>query len=402
MSIFSKKSTHGHCSVVTEDYQPSQLPYFGQALNTFITSSYSMTKTETLQDYYNNCTTALEPILATCDQHSKGCECDQYSDGQYEHLLAQHEMEVASHENQAERILAARKTRAKILEKEQVDLEKKIHECEEAIKPLQGLRAQFQLCVGSHHISLGLIITLISLVVDSCVNYSFLQTVLLSNAFLLFITVVCMSIMSDVTMMVLGAFISHKEENFTSKPLYYIICGGLLSMFLLSVIVSIMIRFGSMDVTYGTINAAGEFVGKDSYSLAEYAVTLITGFITTATGMLSFAFSLDKNAHLVDIRSKLEEELGYYKKRYSLNFAELSDLETAVDPRVLDTANRKAAERNIEALRVNLKLHSRKLLTLQQKDPTFTEEMAVSGAELISSAHGSVATVVPVSLTKVS
>ena len=68
----------------------------------------------------------------------------------------------------------------------------------------------------------------------------------------------------------------------------------LFGMFILSVIASVAIRFGSMDATFGTVNAAGEYVGKTSYNLAEYGVTLVTAFLTTATGILSFAFSLDR------------------------------------------------------------------------------------------------------------
>src|SRR5699024_3763022 len=107
-----------------------------------------------------------------------------------------------------------------------------------------------------------------------------------------------------------GTFLSRRDEEFISKPLYYAICVGLLLMFFLSVVASIMVRWGSMDVTYGTINAAGEFVGKASYSLAEYGVTLVTAFLTTATGILSFAFSLDKNAFLVSIRERKKKELA--------------------------------------------------------------------------------------------
>ncbi len=402
MSIFKKKAVDSQYNVVTDDYKPATLPWYGEALNTFVTGSYSMTKSETLQEQYKACESGLEQVMATCDRHSKGNEGDSFIEGQHIHLLAMHKVEVAAHEHQAERILAARKTRTETLVREKETLEAERDTLKSKIEPLKDLRSQFQLRFGNRRLSLGVVITTLAMIVDACVNWSFLQSILLSNSLLLLITVICMSVMSDGSMWALGTFISHKEEKFTSRPLYYIICSGLVAMFALSVVTSVMIRYGSMAATYGTVNAAGEFVGKDSYSLAEYGVTLITAFVTTATGILSFAFSLDKNAHLVTLRKSLENQLKLCDAHYDLVCAELADLETAPDPMELDRANREAAEQNIEALRVNLKLHLRKLVTLQQNDPTFTEKMAASGSELTNSFNGSFTTVLPVSLNKAS
>ena len=153
-------------------------------------------------------------------------------------------------------------------------------------------------------------------------------------------------------------------------------------MFLLSVVASVMIRYGSMDSTFGTINASGEFVGKESYSLAEYGVTLITAFVTTATGMLSFCFSLDANAYLVSVREQKKKERERASTELQPLLNELSLLEGAPDPRERDESKRAAAERQIEALRTGLKLYLRKLMALQIKDPNFTEKMGESGARL--------------------
>ncbi len=402
MSIFKKKSPDSQYNVVADKYTPAALPCHGQALNNFIVGVYSMAKPEELQEHYKSCEAELEKVVATCDQHCKGSEGDQYINGQLIHLEALHKAEVAAHQHQGERIVAARQTRAATLEREKTALEEKRGSLEDKISPLKDLRAQFQLRLGHRSLSLGTVVTVFSMVIDAAVNYSFLQSVLLSNAFLLMITVVCMSIMSDGSMWALGTFIAHKDERFTSRALYYMICGGLIAMFVLSVVTSVMVRYGSMSATYGTVNAAGEFIGKDSYSLAEHGVTLITAFITASTGILSFAFSLDKNAHLIDFRSELERELAVCNARYDLVCAELADIGTAPDPMELDHANREAAELNIEALRVNLKLHLRKLITLRQNDPTLTEQMAASAAALTGSQDRDRAAVLPVEFGKAS
>ena len=189
--------------------------------------------------------------------------------------------------------------------------------------------------------------------------------------------------MSDASMWVLGIFLSRRTEKFTSKPLFWIVCIFLTGMFILSVVVSVMVRFGSMDTTYGTINAAGEFIGKASYSLAEYGVTLITAFVTTATGLLSFAFSLDKNAFLVSVRERKKKELAACIAELDPLLNERALLENAPDPQEWDERKRAAAVHQIEANRRGLKLHCRKQMTIRVNDPDFTERMAEAGTALL-------------------
>ena len=167
------------------------------------------------------------------------------------------------------------------------------------------------------------------------------------------------------------------------KRLFYLTAGGLAALFLLSVITSVLIRVGSMDVTFGTINAAGEFVGKESYSLAEWGVTLVTAFLTTATGLISFALSFDENAYLVERRRELEAELARVSREYDQLAAERSALTLAADALELDRQRRKAAEASLEALRTGLKQHIRKLLALQQEDAAYTDAMAESAGNLL-------------------
>lgn len=382
MSIFNKKKS-GDCSVLTDDYVPASLPTYGLGLENFVTADYPMNKSEIVEAGYHEAETHLDGVISTCDHHSDGSECDHYIDAETEHCLALHDAAVVNNENQIVRIRAAREMRKATLERKISPLKERIAKLQQEIEPLESLRSQFQFHIGRFTFSIGLPITIAAMVVDAAVNYSFLQTVLLSNARLLMITVICMSVMSDATMWALGTFLSHRDEKFTSKPLFWTICGGLASMFILSVVASIMIRYGSMDATYGTINAAGEFVGKESYSLAEHGVTLSTAFLTTATGLLSFAFSLDENAFLVSIREYKKREQARCLAEVEPLMNELFLLENAPDPKEWDEGKRAAAEHQIEANRLGLKVHCRRQMTVLVNDPDFTERMKESGEALL-------------------
>lgn len=397
-NIFSKKKV-GDYNVLTDNYVPASLPTCGQGLENFVTADYPMNKPEIVEAGYHDAEAYLDGVISTCDHHSNGTECDHYIDAETERCIAVHEAAIANNENQIVRIHSAREMRKATLERKISPLKEKIAKLQSEIEPLEGLRSQFTLHVGRFAISVGLPITIISMIVDAAVNYSFLQTVLLSNATLLMITVICMSVMSDGSMWALGTFLSHRGEKFTSKPLFWTICVSLASMFILSVVASVMVRWGSMDTTYGTINAAGEFVGKESYSLAEYGVTLITAFVTTATGLLSFAFSLDKNAFPVSIRERKEKELAKCLAELDPLLNERALLENSPDPREWDERKRAAAEHQIEANRLGLKLHCRKQMTVRVNDPDFTERMAESGDALLREASPADISKMPTAIT---
>lgn len=382
MSIFKRKNRAGRCNVLTEEYVPASLPCYGKGLENFVAGEYSMTKPAVIKEAYNGVEAALGGVIAACDHHSEGSECDHYIDADIEHITAAHEAEVADHENQIARIRSARQMRKAALERMIDPLREKAEKLQAEIAPLEGLRAQFQVHIGSHAFSIGLPITIAAMIIDAAVNFNFLQSMTFSNAYLLMVLVACLSVMSDASMWALATTLSRRREAFTSKPLYYTICASLLAMFLLSVAASFMIRWGSMDVTYGTINSAGEFVPKDTYSLAEYGMTLVTSFVTTATGILSFAFSLDENGYLVSRREHEKKELARCSAELEPLLNEFALLENAPDPQERDDRKRAAAEHQIEAIRTGLKLHCRKLMTLRVNDPDFTEKMAASGEKL--------------------
>ena len=385
MSLFKKKKKpEGNLTgVVTDRYVPVTLPTCGMRLENFVASDYSMNDPAVIEAGYHDMEARMDGVAATCDLHSAGSECDAYADAQLRHSAAVLDAEAAEHKDQLTRIRSAREMRKASLKRTSPRLQREADRLDAAIAPLEGLYPQFQIHIGRRDISVSLPITIVAMIVDSFVNYGFLQTIILSNDILLKLTVITMAIMSDGSMWALGTLLSRRNERFAPKPIYYAECVCLFLCFLLSVVASVMIRFGSMPATFGTVNAAGEYVGKASYSLAEYGVTLVTAFVTTATGILSFAFSLDVNAFAVTLRERWKKDRDLCLAGLEAQLAELALLDGAPDPGIRDEARRKAALRQIEATRVGLKLHCRLMMLLRMEDADFTEKMARSAEELL-------------------
>ena len=382
MSRFKRKK--GSYKMLSDHYVPAALPTCGESLENYVASEYAVTDPSVIKKIYDDAKMAFQRVINTCDHHCAGTECDHYVDNAIGHLQGSLQAEIADHKNQITRIRSAMKMRKAALTQRITSLTERMAQLKTEIELLENLRAQFQLHIGNHAISLGLPITILAMIVDAAVNYNFLESILLSDRYLLWITVICMSIMSDFSMWALGTFISHRAENFTHRVLYRGICVMLLGMFILSVIASVAIRFGSMDATFGTVNAAGEYVGKTSYSLAEYGVTLVTAFLTTATGILSFAFSLDKNAFAVSVRERKRKELMKYQEELEPLEKELALLENAPDPQERDDDKLVSARQQIETTRTGLKLLCRKMMSENIQEPGFTEKMAVSGEQLVN------------------
>lgn len=380
--MFNKKKKAVYGSVLSNEYVPAYLPRYGLGLDTFITSDYRLLSRSFIQEQYDTAEAKLSELVQTSDRFSVGSICDAYINGQIPYLEAVHHKDVAANELQIKNIRSGLEVRKGVLERRMEQLEQSRTELTQKIEPLKGLNAQFEITFGRFRIPLGLPVTIAAIAVDALLNYSYLNTILMQNVFLLAITVACLSVMSDGSMYALGMLISRKDEKFMDKSLYTVSVIGLLTMFLLSVVSGVMIRFGSMDVTYGTINAAGKFVGKDSYSLAEWGISLVTAFLTTTTGLISLVFSIDKNAHLVDRRREMEEELATMDAEYEALSAERDAIARAADPAIRDQDCRKAAEMNLKALPVGLKQHMRKLLAIHQGEATYTDAMAESAAAL--------------------
>lgn len=375
-----KKQTMGF--VLEENYVPASLPKYGLNLDGYITGEYCLNSDSFIAGCYTACAEKLEELIQTSDSFTMGETFDAFLDGQIAHVESKHQYDVARHHLQTEHIKSAIAVRKNTLNQRKAILEKEIEKKRKVIEPLQDLNAQYELKLGKWHLQLGVIITLIAVVVDSLLNYSFLEGIILSDGFLLLVTVLGLSVLSDGSMFCLGTILSHRKEKYMSKGLYYTAVAGLSIMFLISAFACVFIKWGSMNVTYGTINAAGEFIGKETYSLAEYAATVATSAITSCTGLISLLFSVDENAHLVKQRRKLESSLRKDVLEYEPIVMELEALEHANDPGIYDKEKRIAAEANLEALKKGLKLYVRKLLALHQKDAAYTDFVSESARDL--------------------
>lgn len=375
-----KKETMGF--VLEENYVPASLPKYGLNLDGYITGEYCLNSDSFIAGCYTACAEKLEELIQTSDSFTMGETFDAFLDGQIAHVESKHQYDVARHHLQTEHIKSAIAVRKNTLNQRKAILEKEIEKKRKVIEPLQDLNAQYELKLGKWHLQLGVIITLIAVVVDSLLNYSFLEGIILSDGFLLLVTVLGLSVLSDGSMFCLGTILSHRKEKYMSKGLYYTAVAGLSIMFLISAFACVFIKWGSMNVTYGTINAAGEFIGKETYSLAEYAATVATSAITSCTGLISLLFSVDENAHLVKQRRKLESSLRKDVLEYEPIVMELEALEHANDPGIYDKEKRIAAEANLEALKKGLKLYVRKLLALHQKDAAYTDFVSESARDL--------------------
>ena len=376
-----KKETMGF--VLEENYVPASLPKYGLNLDGYITGEYSLNLDSFIAQCYKECEVKFEELIQTSDSFTLGDSLDSFLDGQLAHIESRHQYDVANHRLQIEHIRSAIAVRKNTLEQRKAILEKSIQEKRKEIEPLQGLNAQYEIKIGKWYLQLGAIITLIAVIVDSLLNFSFLEGIILSDGFLLLVTVLGLSVLSDGSMFCLGTILSHRKEKYMSKGLYYTAVAGLSIMFLISAFACVFIKWGSMDITYGTINAAGEFLKKESYSLAEYAATVATSAITSCTGLISLLFSVDENVHLVKRRRKLEKALKKDIAEYEPIEVELEALEHAVDPIIYDDEKRQAAEANLEALKIGVKLHVRKLLALHQRDAAYTDSISESAKILL-------------------
>ena len=231
-------------------------------------------------------------------------------------------------------------------------------------------------------IQLGLPITAIAFAADFFVNTEFVQSILYSNVNMLRILVVCLCLMSDGTMYALGNLVSKKSDS-VSPRMYRTFFAVFIFLFSVSVLGSIAIRIGSMPLTYGTFDAKGNFISKETFTVAEYALAVISSLATAVTGALSFFFSVDKEYYLEKECIKLKAEQAQDEKLCTQLEAELTSLEQAVDPMICDRERRKVAEANLKALRKGLKMLIRKLLALHQQDAAYSDAMAESAQKLL-------------------
>lgn len=387
MSIFKRKKEVGQSNVLTNKTVPAYLPVHGEALDTFVTPYYSYQDPEVIGKCYKDAVVSLDKLATMADHHFTGSELDHHIDAQIEHCYAVHNTEVSDHELQCKKIMTARKTRVQTLEKKISSLEKEETRLVEEIEPLKHLRRQSILRIGKRNIHLAPLVTLLAMILDAATAFSAVQTVLFGNMYALIITVLGFTLMSDGAAYKLADYINKRDdEGFTSKRIFFIVCGTLLILWIISGIGSFMLQFGGMEVL-GSISADGTFQPKEAYSMAEYAITLFKACVPIASGALCFAFALDRNCRAVQIREEKENRLRTVQLELMECNAELSDLYSAPNPLERDNLNRVAAEQNIENIRIGLKVRLRSLLAEKVNEPEFTQAMAENGAALVGEKH---------------
>lgn len=387
MSIFKRKKEVGQSNVLTNKTVPAYLPVHGEALDTFVTPYYSYQDPEVIGKCYKDAVVSLDKLATMADHHFTGSELDHHIDAQIEHCYAVHNTEVSDHELQCKKIMTARKTRVQTLEKKISSLEKEETRLVEEIEPLKHLRRQSILRIGKRNIHLAPLVTLLAMILDAATAFSAVQTVLFGNMYALIITVLGFTLMSDGAAYKLADYINKRDdEGFTSKRIFFIVCGTLLILWIISGIGSFMLQFGGMEVL-GSISADGTFQSKEAYSMAEYAITLFKACVPIASGALCFAFALDRNCRAVQIREEKENRLRTVQLELMECNAELSDLYSAPNPLERDNLNRVAAEQNIENIRIGLKVRLRSLLAEKVNEPEFTQAMAENGAALVGEKH---------------
>lgn len=385
-NMFGKKKQESFGSKNMEEYTPAYLPKNVEDghtdLSTFIVGDYSLLNDAFIEEQYRKLESEVSPMIQISDEYTSGGLCDPNASVIWEYAKNKHNEEVAMHELSGKNILKARKVRIQELKERIPKLKDTIAKRQSKIEALSDKRAKYAIRIGSFMLQLGFPITALAFAADCIVNTGFVQSILYANIKMLTILVVCLGLMSDGTMYALGTLVSKKDDS-TSKGLYRIFLGAFVSLFLVSVLGSIAIRVGSMPLQYGSFNAQGEFVSKDTFTVAEYALAIISSLATAVTGALSFFFSYDKEYYLEKECIKLSAEQKQDEKLRNQLETELTSLEMAVDPMICDRERRRAAEANLEALRVGLMIHCRKLLALHQQDASYADAMTASAKKLL-------------------
>lgn len=397
MSKYSRKKG-ARINELHDHYVPSPLPapfkgleFSNQScyLDSFVTSTYPASDPSYLEEVRKKTMDELADLVKLSDSYSSGEGCFAHIDGRIKELYAEVENVGAEHQNQIGRINATKEARKRTLVERAREYEDEIANRTKIIEPLKDLRSQFTFKLGAV-ISIGLLVTILSMVFDSIVSYSYYESILFSNRVLLWLTVIGTTLLSDLSMCTLGMYISRKDEKFTTKGLFYTICGALLLMFIVSFAASVLVRIGSMPETFAAVDSNGNPVPPESYTLAQWGITLVTAFITACTGVLSFAFSNDKNAHMVSVRERAKKERAAFWSKLEPISNEMILLDNAPDVSAYDFRKKNGAVCMIEALRLRLKLDSILMQALHVGDATFAERMSELAAKLIEDAPADV------------
>lgn len=389
-NMFGKKKQERFGFKNMEEYKPAFLPKNVEDghtdLSTFIVGDYSLLNDTFIEEQYRKLESEINSMVQISDEYTSGELCDSNTAIIWEFTKNRHKKEVFMHELSGKNILKARAVRIQELKDRIPKLKDTIAKRQMKIDGLSDKHAKYAVRIGRFILQLGLPITALAFAADCFVNTGFVQSILYTNIKFLIILVVCLGLMSDGTMYALGTLLSKKSDS-TSKGLYRIFLGVFLSLFLLSVVASVTVRIGSMPLQYGSFNAQGDFVSKDTFTVAEYALAIVSSMSTSVTGALSFFFSYDKEYYLEKECIKLKAAQKQDEKLCNQLETELNSLEQAVNPMICDRECRTAAEANLEALRVGLLIHCRKLLALHQQDASYADAMMASAKKILEAQY---------------
>jgi len=380
--MFNKKKK-GTGYVVHEEYVPARLPGFSKYTE-YVPAEYKILNPEYKGQFYRAVDEKLAALTGKMDKHNSGKELHGFIRTQIAHLREDFNHDAAWADYQCERIESLKETQYDKLELEKSRLTGERDNNARKMAPLEGLKAQHEIKVFGRYISLGGIVTLLAMIADTITNFSFLQQVVTMGGAYLFVAVLSMAVMSDCSMSALGIVLSKFEESYMNKHIRTISCIALLAMFILSVAAGPMIRFGSMDIQYGTIDAAGNYIAKESgYSLAEIGITMITSFLTAGTGILSFIFSYDKNKEKAQEYRKLKKENSRIEDRIEAVVTEQNYIKQSPDVRKLDHDNRVTAMGELQAIENGLLAKATMLWADMTGLPETIEKASETIAELL-------------------
>lgn len=371
----SKKSSH--VSVVKDNFTPATLPHHGDPdLTTFIPSSYSLNSDEFVKQIHANCDAQIDALIQSSDKHTMGEVFDPFIDAQVNHLKSKHQVEVAQHEFQLERINQSQIVRKRELEESIQGLHDEIDDLSAKIEPLKGKCARFPRWL----ITLFIVMAIIA---ETIVNYSYLDPLLFSDQRLLLVSVLSLTFIGTIPMIVLGHLLSSPSQESSPSWMRKAEIGTLITLFVISAIGVLLLRMGSMNTVLSTaFDLNGNAVEKTNFSLGDYSITCLTSLVTPAIGLVTFILTRDPNRAAEDLRHKLENQRSKLLNRKQILQSEAIALENAVNTTDYDTKLQYAAESNLEFLTTSLKIHARKHLISHHQDPSVLDAMAISATNV--------------------
>lgn len=386
MFKFNKKNAN-YESFNKEIYTPRPLPRFAEKghtdLSGFITPEYSLLDSVYLKKKYAECEEYLGPLVKTSDPFTLGSNLDAFVDSEIAFEKNQFNKECVYNEISAANISKARNVRKAALSSRLEKLSGEIAHTESELNNLGHPKGKHVLRIGHFMMQLGLPVTIIALIADFYVNTYFVKSMLFSKPDLLNILVICLCMLSDISLYVVSTTLSKHFDNPEEKRVQKILLCIFISFFILSILGSIGIRIGTMNLTYGSYDADGNWIGKTAFNISEWSLTILSSFCTALTGAVSFWVGFDPGYWKEKMVNELTEKLKAKETVYLELRSELLALTEATDPLETDLERRKAAEENLKALSIGLKAHLRKLMAIQQEDASFTAAMGQSTNELI-------------------